>query len=97
VLRVFRWDALSEIRCLSNLKTMALVLLREGREFGRVGEGQGLVNMAADGWGTVEGEIRHSLWYVENLRSELERDIEEESGLDKQWGKAAPNVQLWLW
>jgi hypothetical protein len=96
VLRVFRWDALSEIRCLSSLKSMALVLLREGKEFGRVGNGEGVVNMAGGGWETVEGEIRHSLWYVENLRSELEIGIVEASASDTQWETTAPNVQLWL-
>lgn len=99
VLRVFRYEALSEIRCLSNLRTMALVLLREGREFGRVGDGQGMVTLADAAWETADGEIRNCLWYVENLRRELEKDVkqEKETSADANWEKAAPNVQLWLW
>jgi hypothetical protein len=96
-LRVFRWDALSEVKCLAGLKTLSLVLLREtkghhsgdwvdvgdGRETRVVGEGE-----------TVEAEIRHSLWYVECLRGELERSVKGDNAWCEERG---PNVQLWLW
>lgn len=103
VLRVFKWDALSEVKCLAGLKILSLVLLRDGRGGESNGEwidsGDGretrVVQIRTDGERSAEAEIRHSLWYVECLRGELERTIRE----DGSWtGKGAcPNVQLWLW
>lgn len=102
VLRVFRWDALSEVKCLASLKTLSLVLLRDQRRQDASGEwvdaGDGgetrVVRIHADREGSVEAEIRHSLWYVECLRGELERSVREEGS----WcADSTPNVQLWLW
>lgn len=103
VLRVFRWDALSEVKCLAGLKTLSLVLLRDARRGENNGEwidsGDGRETRVvqirtADGEGGTEAEIRHSLWYVECLRGELERSIRDEGSWS---GNTCPNVQLWLW
>lgn len=101
VLRLFRWDALSEVKCLGGLKTMSLVLLREQRHGSGAGDAvaggddseHGSVRQV-DGETNVEYEIRHSLWHVECLRGEVERSVREEGS----WGGlSGPNVQLWLW
>lgn len=98
---MFRWDALSEVKCLAGLKTLSLVLLRQSGSHEAGGEWVDMeggetrvVRIQADGDGGVEAEIRHSLWYVQCLRTELERSIKEEGSWSVEF---APNVQLWLW
>ena len=123
VLRVFRYESLSELQWLGNLRTVALVMPKEREKerglLGRVaGEGErdardvrdeerlggGDERRLGDGDGDGGGrlvvesdadlfsaEIRHSYWYVECLRGELEKDR------TKHWGSGIPNVQMWLW
>ena len=99
---MFRWDALSEVKSLAGLRTLSLVLLRDQRrqnssgEWVDVGDGREtrVVRIQAEGEASAEAEIRHSLWYVECLRGELERTVREEGS----WSvERPPNVQLWLW
>lgn len=104
VLRVFRWDALSEVKCLAGLKTMSLVLHREQSERRQRASGEWIdtgdgretrvVRIHAEGEGGVEAKIRHSLWYVECLRGELERNVREGGSWSSE---SQPNVQLWIW
>jgi hypothetical protein len=83
VLRVFRFDSLSEVRLLRNVQTIALVL-RRGREGGDdvcLDREMGVVSAA--------GERRDSLFYAENLRKMLY------TGLTRShWGNGIPSVQL---
>jgi len=95
VLRVFRYEGLSEMKWMGGLKTVALVLEREGprrRVLGWEGreEGEQMGVVVGDG-DTVSSEIRHVLWYVESLRWEIENEGEA------YWGALKPNVQMWLW
>jgi hypothetical protein len=88
VLRVFRFDSLSELRLLENLRTVALVMQRE-RDEGPVDsepEGDTEMRLAA-----AAGERRDNLFYVENLRKTLE------AGVRSHWGGGVPTVQLWFW
>lgn len=95
VLRVFRFEELSELKWMGGLKTVALVLEREGprrRVLGWDGrEGEGRTGVVVGEEDTVGGEIRHVLWYVESLRWEIENEGEG------YWGGLKPNVQMWLW
>ena len=83
VLRVFRFDSLSEVRLLRNVQTIALVL-RRGRECTddiSLDREMGVVNTAS--------ERRDSLFYAENLRKMLY------TGLTRShWGNGVPSVQL---
>jgi hypothetical protein len=94
VLRVFRFDSLSEVRLMPNLQAIALVMPKESSGAGEErGEGEG---EDADGRGlerergALVREFSDSLWYVENLRQTLE------SGVRKHWGDGMPSVQLWF-
>lgn len=95
VLRVFRWEGLSEVCVLSGLKSVALVLKRENEG----SEGTSVRreelrhdNLQINGGGnTFEEDIRNAHFYVEELRWEIERKD------DGVWTEGRPNVQLWLW
>lgn len=85
---MFRWDALSELRCLSGLKSVAFVMLHDNVELGH-----GIGTLAERRHETKQEEIRNSQWHVDNLREETEK-----SGGDGQWvdGKP-PAVRLCIW
>lgn len=85
VLRVFRFDSLSEVRLLKNVQTIALVLQRGRESAEEVGLREpGSVTVASEGT-----ERRDSLFYAENLRMMLY------TGLAKgHWGNGVPSVQL---
>jgi hypothetical protein len=92
VLRVFRSDALSEVRQMRNLRTIALVLPMDNNEAqaykgDRSGSSTVLFEMDSN---LVPAEIRHEHWYVQNLRWELSHRLEE-------WGHSIPSAELWLW
>jgi hypothetical protein len=92
VLRVFRFECLSEVKALTNLKSLALVLRREReRSAHEVRGGMGIGHVVVEGANTVEQEIMNVRWYAESLRWE----IEHVEGSDWTCGK--PNVQIWLW
>lgn len=91
VLRVFKYDSLSEVRMMPNLRTIALVIVRDhdGREFHWA---------PADSYGredipirvesnTVGSELMHVQGYIDNLRADLMQ----------HWIGNAPSVQMWLW
>jgi hypothetical protein len=93
VLRVFRYDTVSEIKLLKNLKTIALVLRHDHdrglRQTEASNAGAVFVEVDSD---TVGSEIRHVHWYVDSLRWELEHELEP------KWLKGRPpNVQMWIW
>jgi len=84
------------------LKLLALILTRDeglvrtGRVVGGGtdnGTDRRVLRVGGEGEGTWDQEITQSIWYVENLRGELERSV----GENDNWGKQSPNVQLWLW
>lgn len=106
ILRLFRYDALSEIRCLTGLKNVALVLRRgdedadeglgyfTGNEirFERCLQSQDrLRRMFFEGPGTVEQEISQCRWYVSTVKWELDHG----SGFEWKNGEP-PAVQMWL-
>jgi hypothetical protein len=104
VLRVFRYESLSELQWMRNLKTIALLMPKEGLYHGLHGRQAGGDRDGRSVDGDEEGrlvvgadthlfsaEIRHSYWYVEGLRTELEK------GGPEHWGNGIPNVQMWLW
>jgi 2EXR family len=90
VLRVFKYDSLSEVTRMPNLKTIALVMMRD-RDRGvldqiqaeNYGGENSFIRMESN---TVESEIMHVQGYVDHLRADL-----------KHWVGNIPNVQLWLW
>jgi hypothetical protein len=110
VLRVFRYESLSELLWMKNLKTIALIMLKEKEVQRGLHERQLLDderdNRSADGdreAHVVDGantnmfsaEIRHSYWYVECIRTEIEKHQKESK--DAPWVNGVPNVQMWLW
>jgi len=82
---------------------LALVLMRDeglvrrerivGRGADNVGMERRVLRVGDEGDGTLDQEITQSIWYVENLRGELESSVSE----DGNWERERPNVQLWLW
>ena len=99
VLRVFRYESLSELQWMRNLKTIALIMPKENGLSGRRvgddgrsadGDGEGRLVVGSD-TNLFSAEIRHGYWYVECLRGELEK------GEPDHWGNGIPNVQMWLW
>ncbi len=92
VLRVFRYESLSEVKWMRRLKTIALVMPKEGginrRPVG--GEGGGFV-VGAEAARFFSDDLRHAYWYVECLQKELEK-VEKD-----YWSSGVPNVQMWLW
>jgi len=90
ILRVFRYEGLSEVKMLGNLKVVALVMKREERKRPDWGiEGHEIVDRV----NTVQEEIAMANGYVEVLRGEIAM------GGVKMWEEKGekPNVQLWLW
>jgi len=90
VLRVFKYDSLSEVKLMPNLKTIALVMSRDydrGMQQRRTDE-DGHTFIEVDST-SVGSEIRHVGWYVESLRWELKH------GLDSPLNNP-PHVQMWL-
>jgi hypothetical protein len=86
VLRVFRFDSLSEVRLLKNVRKIALVL-RSGRD--SVDD-----LMFHDELGVLRqthesGERRDSLFYAENLRMMLFTSL-----IKGHWGNGVPSVEL---
>ncbi|KAK2624772.1 hypothetical protein QTJ16_005965 [Diplocarpon rosae] len=99
VLRVFKYESLSEVTVMRNLRTLALVMkkecdnLRGLRRSERV-DYEGAESMFVDmDPNTVGAEIRHVHFYVESLRWELKHKAELQ-GLDA--ASVLPNVQMWL-
>jgi len=93
VLRVFRWEGLSEVCVLGGLKSVALVLKRErGGDDNISRQELRQDNLQIRGGGnTFEEDIRNAHFYVEELRWEIERKEED------IWKQGRPHVQLWLW
>ncbi|KUJ09356.1 uncharacterized protein LY89DRAFT_788240 [Mollisia scopiformis] len=93
VLRVFRYDSLSEVRLMPNLKTVALVMAKD-QERGLHQQSvdvDGHQNMFVDtDTNTIGGEIRHVHFQVESLRWDLKQ------GMETHWTNP-PHVQMWLW
>jgi hypothetical protein len=91
ILRVFKYDPLSEVRLMPNLRTIALVIPKDydrGLHQRRVSEdGREKIFVEIDS-NTIGSEIRHVSWYVESLRWELKHAL---------WTGNPPNVQMWLW
>jgi hypothetical protein len=86
VLRVFRFDSLSEVRLLKNVRSISLVL-RRGRESAdelTLHDDMDVLRAAHDG-----GERRDSLFYAENLRMMLYTGVTR-----SHWGNGVPSVQL---
>jgi hypothetical protein len=94
VLRVFRYDSLSEVKLMRGLKTVALVMSKDyerGLHQRRVDDA-GMEAMFVDiDPNTVGSEIRHVHWYVETLRWDVKH------GTERPWGDNPPNIQMWLW
>lgn len=96
ILRVFRYDALSEVRLMRNLKNIAIVISRDSEtsRFERQALGTGMeqrvVMSAPESLHAYQDDIRHVNWYVDNLTAELEKGKED-------WGNGTPSVQMWLW
>ncbi|KAE9365284.1 hypothetical protein N431DRAFT_354150 [Stipitochalara longipes BDJ] len=95
ILRVFKYDPLSEVRMMPSLRTMALVMLRDR-------DGAGHSRIQADRYGsqnvnfrmdsnTVEAEIMHVQGWVDILRTDLQQPLE------LLWTGDMPNVQMWIW
>lgn len=86
VLRVFRFDSLSEVKLLKNVQTIALVL-RRGRDGGddlALEDDMGVLRPADEA-----GQRRDSLFYAEHLITMLY------SGLHRtHWGNGVPHVAL---
>jgi hypothetical protein len=94
VLRVFKYDSLSEVKFMKNLKTLALVLPKDherGTQHRRINEyGRNTVLVELDA-NSIRSEIHSVLFYVTSLRWDLEHIMEKE-----HWGNGPPNVQMWL-
>ena len=95
ILRVFKYDPLSEMRMLPNLRSMALVMLRDHNgnahehiQSDRYGSQNITIRMDSN---TVEAEIMHVQGWVDILRNDLKLSPE------LPWTGSVPNVQLWLW
>ncbi|KAH7311930.1 hypothetical protein BKA65DRAFT_517837 [Rhexocercosporidium sp. MPI-PUGE-AT-0058] len=92
VLRVFKYDSLSEVKLMRNLKTVALVMAKDyDRGLQRRGVDNGAHSLFIDvDDNTVGSEIRHVHWYVESLRWEMKHRQEE------FWDGNSPVIQMWL-
>jgi len=93
---VFRYDSLSEVKLMPNLKTIALVMSKN-YEFGAPQrqlseDGREMVLVDSDAM-TVESGIRHIHWYVQTLKMDLKHNAETE----RSWGDNLPHAQMWLW
>ena len=97
VLRVFRFDSLSEVRLIPNLRTIALVIPRErerGHEQRTTTQSDGVeVEFVQVDSRTINSEITHVQYYVDCLRWELESGTRAKGA----WPNGIPNVQMWLW
>lgn len=93
VLRFFRFDTMSEIKLLRNLKSIALVLRHDDEEdFGQALTNHNIGVFREVESNTIGSEIRHVHWYVESIRWELEH------GMELTWLEGAPpKVQMWIW
>ncbi|KAG0650140.1 hypothetical protein D0Z07_2902 [Hyphodiscus hymeniophilus] len=92
VLRVFRYESLSELQWMRNLKTVALIMPKDtgmNRRTVEGGEG-GRVVVGVD-TSLFSDELRHAYYYVEGLQKELDEGDKE------HWRNGVPNVQMWLW
>ncbi|CZS99615.1 uncharacterized protein RAG0_07943 [Rhynchosporium agropyri] len=104
VLRVFKYDSLSEVRLMRNLKSVALVMRKDydrgllrrddgsGEAYGDGERGVGVGSLFVDveEGNTVGSEIRHVHWYVESLRWEMNHKQED------YWAGGNPLIQMWL-
>lgn len=96
VLRIFKYDSLSEVKKLPNLKSIAVVMPKDydtglphtQRSLDEDGRENIFVAIESN---TVGSEIRHVSWYVDSLRWELKNAVE------KHWTNDPPNVLMWLW
>ena len=92
VLRVFRYDTVSEIKLLRNLRTFSLVLRQDHDRVlrrWRTNSNGVLVDVDPD---TVASEIQLVHWYTESLKGDLEQTVD----LDWLNGKP-PSIQMWVW
>lgn len=96
ILRVFKYDSLSEVKLMPNLKTIALVMSKNyeigtpQRQMSE--EGRETILMESDAT-TVGSGILHTHWYVQTLKMDLKHNAETE----KFWGDNLPHAQMWLW
>ncbi|KAK0105427.1 hypothetical protein ONS95_004204 [Cadophora gregata] len=92
VLRVFKYDSLSEVKLMRNLRTVALVMSKDyDRGLQRRMDDDGTQSLFIDvDANTVGSEIRHVHWYVESLRWEMKNRQEE------YWDGNTPVIQMWL-
>jgi hypothetical protein len=96
ILRVFRYDSLSEVKLMPNLKTIALVMSKNyeiGTPQRHMSEDGRQTILMESGATTVESGIRHIFWYVQTLKMDLKHSSETE----KFWGDNLPHAQMWLW
>ena len=92
VLRVFRYESLSELQWMRNLKTIALIMPKDTGINRRPVEGGEDGKLVVDGdTSFFSDELRHAYFYVEGLRKDLKK------GEREHWGNGIPNVQMWLW
>ncbi|KAI9046948.1 hypothetical protein LZ554_009023 [Drepanopeziza brunnea f. sp. 'monogermtubi'] len=94
VLRMFRYEVLSEVNAMRNLRTLALVMSKDydrGFQQRRI-EYHGSESLIIDSESnTVGSELRDVQFAVENLRWELRHKLELQGGKGH-----VPNVQMWL-
>ncbi|KAG4027002.1 hypothetical protein MFRU_034g00600 [Monilinia fructicola] len=98
ILRLFRFDVLSEIKYLTGLRNLTLFLKRYEEDQQTFGEGYersrqreflgGRMLMLFEGQ-TTDREIAQCQWYVQTVKWELEHGIE-------QWRNGKPSVQMWI-
>jgi hypothetical protein len=95
ILRVFKYDPLSEVRMMPKLKTMALVMMRdhdggerERRHIDRYGSHNFTVRVNST---TVESGLINVQGWVDTLRNDLRQP------LNRLWAGNIPTVQMWLW
>jgi len=97
IMRLFRFDALAEIKYLHGLRNLTFVLTKSDVELNN-GEEDEASNMRArtrDVWGarmiiegqTMDREISQCQWYVSMVKWEVEHG-------DHQWTDCKPNVQM---
>lgn len=86
VLRVFRFDSLSEVRLLKNVRTIALVLRRERESADELALPNEINVLRAAHEG---GERRDSFFYAENLRMMLHTGVTK-----SHWRNGVPSVRL---
>lgn len=98
ILRLFRFDALSEIKYLHGLRKLTLFLRRyeDEQEFAHENAANRLVRGRELLGGrmlfeseTTDREIAQCQWYVQMVKWEVEHG-------DDEWREGKPSVQMWI-